>query len=71
MRKDSLRWQKECLVKAKTLIDRYDIGAAARAASARGRALTAPEWEGFRFDRRTGAMSRKKLIFDGKRYAYA
>ena len=67
----SLRWQKENMAKAQALIEEFDLGAAAREASAKGRALTAQELEGFRHDTRTALLPHKILVFDGVHYSYA
>jgi hypothetical protein len=70
MSKNSLYWQKESFAKSRESIETYDLGAAARYASKQGRVLTADEFEGFLFDRRTYLMPRKRLLFDGERYTY-
>ncbi|MDR0627088.1 MAG: hypothetical protein LBG11_07495 [Bifidobacteriaceae bacterium] len=68
---DGLAWQRHALARGRLLVRSYDLGAAARQSAALGRELTLDEVEGFRLDRRTTATPRKKLVFDGKHYAFS
>ena len=71
MADNGLAWQRDALARGSRLVRTYDLGAAARQSAALGRELTLEEMEGFRLDRRTAAMPRKKLVFDGKHYAFS
>ena len=70
MADNGLAWQGDALARGSRLVQTYDLGAAARQSAALGRELL-EEMEGFRLDQRTAAMPRKKLVFDGKHYAFS
>ncbi|MDR0591819.1 MAG: hypothetical protein LBG60_00890 [Bifidobacteriaceae bacterium] len=71
MAEDGLAWQRDTLTWGRSAVRDYDLGAAARRSALLGRELTADEMESFRTDRRTSATPRKKLAFDGERYAFS
>jgi hypothetical protein len=55
----------------KETLARYDLGAAARAASKKGAALSADEMDRYRVDASTTILPRRVLDFDGERYSFA
>jgi hypothetical protein len=71
MTDEMVRWQREHLAKARALVADFDLGAAARMATAKGGELTAEEFEGCRWDARVTIWPSKVLVFDGARYSYA
>jgi hypothetical protein len=71
MASDVLTWQMDHIARAKETLARYDLGVAARAASAKGAALSLDEMDHYRVDASTTILPRRVLVFDGDHYSFA